>query len=120
MEKDDGRTKNSGGDNYLKIAGLYDYGRNLVDPGSFSRGRSYSLVTMHATIADITDGEVVNIGNSYSISADQKKMNMYRDLLPDKSVNLKIYWSPLGNNTWKAFDIMGRELAIVNDYVSSP
>ena len=30
MEKNEGRTKNPGGDNYLKIAGLYDYGRNLA------------------------------------------------------------------------------------------
>ena len=54
MEKSSGRTQNPGGNNYMKIGGLYDYYNDLVSPDQYSRGRSYSLVTMNATLAEIT------------------------------------------------------------------
>ncbi len=54
MEKNSGKTQNPGGNNYMKLGGLYDYRNDLVSPGQYTRGRSYSLVTMNATIADIT------------------------------------------------------------------
>ena len=54
MEKNSGVTQNPGGNNYMKLGGLYDYGNNLVSPNQDSRGQSYSLVTINATIADIS------------------------------------------------------------------
>lgn len=60
MERNTGATKNPDGttDNYIKLAGLYDYWRTLVDPNQFNRGKSFSLVTTNCTIADITNGKI--------------------------------------------------------------
>jgi len=58
MERSAGATKNPDGtnDNYIKLAGLYDYWRTLVDPNQYSRGKSYSLITTNCSISDITNG----------------------------------------------------------------
>jgi hypothetical protein len=65
LERSTGATKNPDGttDNYIKLAGMYDYYRTLVDPNLYSRGKSYSLVTTNATITDITNAQVSAVEN---------------------------------------------------------
>ena len=65
LERNTGATKNPDGttDNYIKLAGMYDYYRTLVDPNLYSRGKSYSLVTTNATITDISNGQISAVEN---------------------------------------------------------
>ena len=65
MERTTGATKNPDGttDNYIKLAGMYDYYRTLVDPSLYSRGKSFCLVTTNATITDITNGQISSVEN---------------------------------------------------------
>ena len=65
LERNTGATKNPDGttDNYIKLAGMYDYYRTLVDPNLYSRAKSYSLVTTNATITDITNAQVSAVEN---------------------------------------------------------
>jgi hypothetical protein len=98
LERNTGATKNPDGttDNYIKLAGMYDYYRTLVDPNLYSRGKSYSLVTTNATITDITNAQVSaveNVENNHDshIQLTQNSLAFLYSYSKPTSVRFSIY-----------------------------